>query len=238
MTTVKSVIERTYAKVNGEFEAVVENSDDWNTYLNALNHIMEVLAHTPYVKWQIFFDMEYDLPEVVASGKTSYIIPELNSSSIANSPYDHVFIVGANGIVIDRYKLIDIAKFQAAESGKVCTIAGGSLHLKKVDPLLVGATIRIPIYKDPEPYTLGSQQVIIDNVPWLITEMAAMLSDASPVPFIARNADKFYKQSAILMKEMKDNNRRTQSLIIKSITTNRIGHTWDDVLQVMTLKDL
>lgn len=237
MATVKNIIERAYAKVNGEFEVVTEGSDDFRTYLNALNFVMESLAHTPYVKWQIFFDMEYDLPDVIAANKKAYVIPDLNSATIANSPYDHIFIVDANDNIVDRYKLVDVAKFQAADDGKICTIAGDSLHFKAIDPTLVGLKVRVPLYKDPAPYTSGSQTVVIDNVPWLITEMAATLSDASPVPFIARNADKYYKQSAILMKEMKDNNRRTQALIKKSIQS-AAPRTWQDVLNIMTLKDL
>lgn len=237
MATVKTVIEKAYTKVNGEFEALTETSDDFKTYLNVLNQVMESLAHTPYVKWQIFFDMEYDLPDAVADGKLSYAIPTLNSVSIANSPYDHVFFVDGNGKVVDKYKMVDMAKFQATSNSRVCAIAASGLQLKEVDPKLIGTKIRLPAYKDPAPYTVGTQQVVIDSVPWLVTEMAAFICDASPVPFIARNADKFYKQSSILMKEMRENNRRNQALIIKSLSSSA-GHTWQDVLDVMTLKDL
>lgn len=237
MASVKTIIEKVYTKVNGEYEQVAESSDDFKTYLNALNQAMEDLAHTPYVKWQIFFDMAYTLPTPVAADTLSYVIPNFSSLTIANSPFDHVFFVDTNGAVVAKHKLVSIAVFQSTNNTQVCTIAGNKIYVKEVDAKLVGTTIRIPVYKDPEPYTSGGQEVVIDSVPWLVREMAAFICDASPVPFIARNADKFYKQAAEKMKEMKENNRRTQNLIIKELHSPT-SHNWADVMNVMTIKDL
>lgn len=237
MTSVLQVIEKAYTKVNGEYEAVAESSDDFKTYLMALNQAMEDLAHTPYVKWQIFFDMDYTLPDAIAVDTLFYPMADLNGITIANSPYDHVFLVGVNGVIVDKYKLVDTAMFQSTTSTRVCTIAKGGIYFKAIDSKIVGTTIRIPAYVDPVPYTTGSQQVVIDSVPWLVRQMSASICDASPVPFIARNADKFYKQADFYMKEMRENNRRNQALIIKSLNAPS-NHTWTDVLNVMTLQDL
>ena len=47
MTTVQSIIEDAYTKVNGEYEPVAPGSDDFRTYLNVLNQSLETWAHTP-----------------------------------------------------------------------------------------------------------------------------------------------------------------------------------------------
>lgn len=232
---VKDVINKAYTKVNGEFEEQVEGSDDWKTYLNVLNQVMDNLAHTPYVKWQIFFDPNFTLGAVV-SNTLSYDIPTPYGITIGNSPFDYVYF-DLGGSVVARYKIVDVAKFQSTDVNDVAAISGSKLLLKSTESKIVGATIRIPVYKDPALYTLGSETVAIDSVPWLVASMAAFIADTSPVPFIARNADKFYKEAAIFMKEMRENNRRTQALVIKKLNDS-VPHTWADVMNVMTIQDL
>lgn len=234
-TLVSDVINKAYTKVNGEFEAQVEGNDDWKTYLNVLNQVMDNLAHTPYVKWQIFFDPNFTLGAVV-DGTLSYDIPTPYGITIGNSPFDYVYF-DLGGSVVARYQIVDVAKFQSTDNTHVCAISGSKLLLKATESKIVGATIRIPVYKDPVPYTAGSQVVAIDSVPWLVASMAAFIADTSPVPFIARNADKFYKEAAIFMKEMRENNRRTQALVIKKLDGS-VPHTWADVMNVMTIQDL
>lgn len=233
--TVADVINKAYTKVNGEFEAQVEGTDDWKTYLNVLNQIMDDLAHTPYVKWQIFFDPNFTLGAVV-NNTLSYEIPTPYGITIGNTPFDYVYF-DLGGVVVAKYKIVDVAQFQSTDNTQVCAISGSKLLLKATESKIVGATIRIPVYKDPTPYTLGSQTVVIDSVPWLVNSMAAFIADTSPVPFIARNADKFQKQAEIKMKEMRENNRRSQALMIKKLNA-QVGHTWQDVMNVMTIQDL
>ena len=232
---VSDVINKAYTKVNGEFEAQVEGSDDWKTYLNVLNQVMDNLAHTPYVKWQIFFNMNYTVG-TVANGTLSYDLTTPYGITIGNSPYDYVYF-DLGGTVVAKYKLVDAAMFQSTTNTQVACISGGKLWLKATESKILGATIRIPVYQDPVPYTTGSQVVAIDSVPWLVAAMSAFISNASPVPFIARNAEKYDKEAAIFMKEMRENNRRTQALIIKSLNS-QVGRTWADVMNVMTIKDL
>lgn len=237
MATIKEVIEKAYTKVNGEFELVSESGDDFKTYLNVLNQCLEGLAHTPYVKWQIFFNMNFTIVSPVVSNTLSYDIPNFTSVTLGNSPFDYVYFIDGAGVVIEEYKIIDVAMFQSTNSQYVCAVASGKLWFKSTPTKIVGAVIRIPAYVDPAPYTVGSQVVVVDSVPWLVAEMSAFICDASPVPFIARNADKFYKQSAIFMKEMRENNRHTQALVIKKLNT-QVGHTWADALDIMTIQDL
>ena len=236
MATVLEIINKTVTKVNGEFEAQVEGTDDFKTYLNVLNQCMDDLAHTPYIKWQIFFNPNYTLLTPVVADTLSYAITDLNSITVANSPLDHVFFVLA-GVVVAKYKIVDAAMFQSTTNTRVCMIAGGNIYLKATEAKIIGATIRIPVYVNPPVYTAASQQVAIDSVPWLVTTMAAFICDSSPVPFIARNADKFAKQAEIKMKEMRENNRRTQLLMVKKHNSSA-PYLWADVMNNLTLKDL
>jgi uncharacterized membrane protein (DUF106 family) len=67
--------------------------------------------------------------------------------------------------------------------------------------------------------------------------MAAFICSSSPVPFIARNADRYEKEAAVFMKEMRENNRRTQALMIKRLNAPN-PHLWADVMNLMTIQDL
>lgn len=236
MATVLDVINKAYTKVNGEYELQVEGSDDFKTYLNVLNQVISNLVHMPYVKWQIYFDMDFTIVSPVVNLTLSYDIPTPNDVTLGNSPFDYVYF-DLGGQVVAKYKIVDVAMFQSTENKEVCAVAGGKLWLKETPTKIVGATIRIPAYIDPAEYTTAAQAVLVDSVPYVVTSMAAFICDASPVPFIARNADKYYKEAAIFMKEMRENNRRNQALIIKSLHSPT-AHTWADVMNVMTIQDL
>jgi hypothetical protein len=217
MATVKDIIEKAYTKVNGEYEAVAESSDDFKTYLNVLNQVMETWATTPYVKWQSLFDMEYELPDPVATGVLVYAFPDMARVVVGNTPLDSVYFMDGDE-VIKKYKMLDQALFQSSNSTNICMLSSDGLHLKAISEELVGSTIRLPAYLLPPTYTAASETVKIDSVQWLVTYMAAFICDASPVPFISRNADKFYKQAEMYMKTMRDNNRHHQILSIKGTT--------------------
>jgi len=215
MATVAQIIEKAYTKVNGEYEALSENGDDFKTYLNVLNQVMETWATTPYVKWQSLFDIDYTLADVVAADTFVYPIADPGSIIIGNTPFDSVYFVDGTGTIVKKYKMTDQALFDSTTVSDVCSIYADGLRLKSLSDDIIGTTIRLPAYIKPSAYTLGSQAVKIDSVQWLVTYMAAFICDASPVPFIARNADKFYKQAEIFMKTMRDNNRKRQHLTIK-----------------------
>ena len=222
MATVLEVINKAYTKVNGEYEAQVPGSDDYNTYLDVLNQVMEMWAHTPYVKWQSLFNMEYQLPDSVSAGTLLYDFPDMDRVVIGNTPLDYVYFVDSNGVVLGKYKMLDQASFQSTTDTNVCMLSTDGLHLKDVEDDIVGAYIQLPAYLLPPVYTSATETVRIDSVPWLVTAMAAFICDSSPVPFIARNADKFQKQADMYMKTMRDNNRHSQVMSIKGVTSETI----------------
>lgn len=215
MATVKEIIEKAYTKVNGEYEAIVESSDDFKTYLNVLNQVMETWATMPYVKWQSLFNMNYMLTGLVTLGQFLYPITDMGSIRIANTPFDNVFFINNLGNIAKKYKITDQALFDASNVTDICSITSGGLRLKTLAAEIIGTSIRLPAYVNPPLYTIASQVVKIDSVQWLVSYIAAFICDASPVPFIARNADKFYKQAEIFMKTMRDDNRHLQHLTIK-----------------------
>jgi hypothetical protein len=222
MATVLDVINKAYTKVNGEFEVQVEGSDDFKTYLNVLNQCLEMWAHTPYVKWQSLFDMTYQLADAVELDKLQYDFPDMDRVVVGNTPLDSIYFVDDDGGTVKKYKMVDQPTFQASTAQNICMLASDGLHLKSVSEELVDTHIQLPAYLLPEVYTTAAQTVRVDSIPWLITAMAAFICDASPVPFIARNADKFYKQAEIYMKTMRDNNRHRQTLSIKGTSNMQI----------------
>lgn len=222
MATVQQIIDRAYRKVNGEFETQTEGSDDWKTYLSTLNETMERWATTPYIKWSSLFDMNYQLPDLVEADKLQYDFDDMDRVVVGNTPLDAVYFVDDNSVVMKKYKMVDQALFQATNAENICMLASDGLHLKNVSEDLVGTHIQLPVYMLPPLYTSASQEVKIPSVSWLVTSMAADICDASPVPFIARNADKFYKQADILMKTMRSNNRHSQLLSIKGTSNKTI----------------
>lgn len=233
---VSDVIDKAYTKVNGEYEKQVEGSDDWKTYLNVLNQVMESLVHTPFVKWQIFFNPAYYVG-TVSDGILYYSIPNMNGITIGDTPFDNVYFVDNSGVTVAKYKLVDAAMFQNTSNTSVCLVAGDGIYLKSTESKIIGTNIRIPAYVDPVPYTQGSQPVIVDSIPWVVASMASFICASSPVPFIARNADRYDKEAQILMKEMKSTNSRAQVLYIKRHASSA-GKTWDDVVNSMSIKDL
>lgn len=238
MATVKEIIEKAYTKVNGEFEALIESSDDFRTYLNVMNQVLEGWAHTPYVKWQSLYNMDYTLPDQVVDGQLTYPVAQADQISVANTPFDSVYFVDNLGVVVGKFKMTGQAMYEASNATDICCLVSDGLHLKTTPSNIIGATIRLPAYVLPPVYATGSQTVRVDSVPWLVTAMSAFICDASPVPFIARNAEKFYKESAIYMKSMKDNNRHNQHLIIKSMANTNAPGSFFAALDSMTIRDL
>ncbi len=221
MATVKQIIERAYTKVNGEYEAVIESSDDYKTYLNVMNQVLEQWAQTPYVKWQSLFNLDYRLPDPVASGLFKYDFPDMDRVVVGNTPLDNVYFVNGT-VVLKKFKMVDQARFQASNTANICMLASDGLHLKSVPDEIVGAEIQLPVYLLPPTYAASTDEVRVDSVPWLVASMSAFICDASPVPFIARNAEKFYKQADIFMKTMRENNRHTQVMAIKKVGSSDI----------------
>lgn len=222
MATIQQIIDQAYTKVNGESEAQVQGSDDWNTYLNVLSRVVQQWAETPYVKWQSLFNMNYTLPDKVADGQLIYPVAEADSIHVGNTPYDGVYFVDDSGELVAKYTMTNQALFDSSSRSDICVLVSDGLHLKSVPSNIVGTSIRLPVYVDPPSYAnaSGSTVVKIDSVSWLIAEMSGSICDASPVPFIARNADKFHKEALVFMKTMRANNNRAQHLFYKGAASS------------------
>lgn len=220
MATVQQIINKAYTKVNGEFDSVVESSDDFKTYRNVLDQVVQQWAQTPYVKWQSLFNINYKLPKIVAADDFIYPVAEADTIHIGNTPFDGVYFVDEDDVLIAKFKLADQATYEASSATDIAVLVSDGLHLKTVPSKIVGTSIRLPVYVDPPSYAeaTGSTVVRIDSVPWLVCEMAGFICDSSPVPFIARNADKFHKEAQVFMKTMRADNKRAQHLLIKSVT--------------------
>ena len=219
MATVQQIINRAYAKVNGEAESVAPGSADFTTYLNALNEAVQVWYETPYTKWQTTFNPAYELAATVADGTLEYAVADPHDFRLANSPFDSVFFMNGD-VIVKRYKMTDQALFQATTSKEAVALFGGTLYLKDTPEEIVGTSIRLPVYQRPALYTSPTETVTIDSDVWLVQYISASICDASPVPFIARNADKYYSQAEISMKQMKQDNRHRQHLVIKQARQN------------------
>lgn len=228
MATVKEIIEDAYAKVNGEYEVLVESSDDFKTYLNVLNRTMKVWAQTPYVKWQSLFNANYKLPDVVEVDKFIYPVAAADSIHIGNTPFDGVYFVDEDDNLVATFKMTDQAAYDASQATDIAMLASDGLHLKTLPTKIVGCSIRLPVYVDPPKYTSGSTVVRVDSDIWLSTEMAGSVCDSSPVPFIARNADKFHKEAQMYMKTMRADNRHRQHIVFKG--TSGSGNGLPDTL--------
>lgn len=230
MASVQDIINQAYTKVNGEFEVVINGSDDWNTYLNVLNQVMQQWATTPYVKWQSLFNTEYEVG--TTSTNLSYELDDFDRIVIGKTPFDYVFFTNGNAIV-DKKQIVSQAKFQSGNDAATAAILGDTLYLKEVSSAIIGTTIKLPVYMLPETYTSANQEVAIDNVSWLIMSMAAFICDSSPVPFIARNADKFAKQAETFMKTMKENNSHSQRLIINSVAKGSPPYSYSSFIEAI-----
>ena len=237
MATVKKIIEKAVTKVNGEYEVLAESSSDFKNYLSVLNIVMGNWFDTPYVKWQSLFDMDFTLPDPVALGKLDYAVPNSENIEIANTPFDSIYFI-KDGEVVAKYIMTDQAFFDSTSRKQVCMMTDDTLYLKDVTPDIVGATIRVPAYVRPPEYTTGSQEVVVDSVSWLVSAMATFVAESSPVPFIARNADKYAKESEKFLRAMKANNSRRQHLVKQKYDGGSMPHSWADVMDNMSLKDL
>lgn len=204
------LINQIYAKVNGEYETIVENSDDFISYLNSINRKLIDWANEPDVKWKSLYNPDYLLETTVASDIGSY--PIGNVKEFGNSIHDNIYFINPQGEIVDTYKLVGVAGFEVDTTPKRATIAGNNLLLKTpIDDKLVGCKVRIPVYINPPLVSLPTDIPQIDSISWLIAACAADMSAASPVPFIARNAERFDKEADRAMLKMKQNNRISQA---------------------------
>lgn len=197
-------------KLNGEFEAVDFESDDWNTIVSALNENIDF--YNKSAEWRTSYDPNYSLGTV--GDGAFYKLKRAEISAISGSNRAHVLFYDADNVLLDKYKLVGQDLFdQASPEDKVVTINSQGLQtkLKTVESAIYGATIVLPVFKNVKQVQTETDSVVTDDNYWLITKTAADLSSTSPVAFIARNYDDLNKQADKRMRDMKKNNRTTQA---------------------------
>ena len=206
--TVKDLINEIYAKVNGEYEVLEIDSEDYNTYLHAMNRKIQDWAQTPRVKWASLYNPEFVLGETLSANTEFYEFKD--RIIIGNTPRDHIDLI-KDGEVIDRYKLTNQSIFESTDDNKLAMLYNNGIRFKlPIAEEVIGCEVRMPAYQAPPKYTKPNETVVIDSIPWLISATSADLCYASPVPFIARNAVVFEKQAEEFMKTMKRNNNHRQ----------------------------
>jgi len=196
-------------KLNGEFEVIEVDSDDWNTYVSALNENIDL--YNKMGKWRTSYNPNYILGTV--STDTQYKIKRGVVANISGAARSNVLFTDTDGVVLDKYKIVDQDIFDAADSGSgVATInsLGLQIKAKTASNRIFGANIVIPAYIAVKPVTGTDSTVVTDDNYWLITKTAADLASTSPVSFIARNYDDLNTQATARLRDMKKANRISQ----------------------------
>lgn len=205
----QTIVNEIGRKLNGEFEEIEVDSDDWNTYVSALNENIDL--YNKMADWRSAYNPNYSIGNV--STDTQYKLKQAIISNISGSARSNVLFVAADGTIIDKYKIVDQDIFDAADAGaNVVTINSLGLQIKPKtsDSNIFGASIVIPAFIAVKPVTKPTDIVTTDDNYWLITKTAADLASTSPVSFIARNYDDLNTQATRREKAMKKANRITQ----------------------------
>ena len=206
----QTIVNEVNRKLNGEFEVVVFESDDWNTIVSSLNENIDL--YNKSANWRTSYDPMYTVGTVDTSEFYSIDIDEI--ASIDGSNRANVLFYDADGKIVDKYKLVAQDIFdQSNDSDKVVAINMKGLQLKPktITDRIYSCDIVLPVYRNISKVVKITDRVDIDDNYWLIVKTASDLSSTSPVAFIARNFDVFEKQSEERMKAMKKANRITQS---------------------------
>lgn len=206
----QTIVNEVSRKLNGEYEAVAFESDDWNTITSALNENIDLYNKT--ADWRSAYNPNYNVGTVGAD--TQYKLKTASISNISGSDRASVLFTDANNVVIDQYKLVGQDIFDDADTGNgVVTINSLGLQIKPktTDDRIYGANIIIPAFVAVKPISKVSDTVFTDDNYWLIVKTAADLASTSPVAFIARNYDDFNTQATTRMRAMKKANRVSQA---------------------------
>lgn len=205
----ETIVNEISRKLNGEFEAVEFESDDWNTIVSALNENIDLYNRT--ADWRTSYNPNYIIDTV--STETQYKLKQAIISSISGTARSNVLFTDTDGTIVAKYKIVDQDVFDLADrQDSVVTINSLGLQIKPQtsDDKIFGMSIVIPAFIAVKPISKFGDTVVTDDNYWLITKTAADLASTSPVGFIARNYDDLNTQATARMKAMKKNNRISQ----------------------------
>jgi len=206
----QKVVNEINRKLNGEFEVVDFESDDWNTIVSAANENIDLYNRS--ANWRTSYEPLYSVGTV--GDATSYKLKNSEIAAISGSNRAYVIFYDEDNVIIDKYKLVGQDIFDNADNGDaVVTLNSDGLQIKPktVEDRIYGATIVLPVFKNIKTISKTTDIVTMDDIYWLITKTAADLSATSPVAFIARNYDDLNTQAEKRMKDMKKYNRTTQA---------------------------
>jgi hypothetical protein len=206
----QTIVNEINRKLNGEFEVIDFDSDDWNTIVSALNENIDL--YNKKANWRTSYDPMYVLGSV--SDSEFYEINYEEVGAISGSNRTCVFFYDSAGKKVDSYKLVSQDIFdESYDNDKVVAINMNGLQIKPKTSTdkIYGCDIVLPIFKNVGLISKKTDTVVTDDNYWLITKTAANLSATSPVAFIARNFDSFERDAERRMMDMKKNNRVTQS---------------------------
>jgi len=205
----QTIVNEINRKLNGEFELVEFGSDDWNTIVSALNENIDL--YNKMANWRTSYDPNYSIGNVTTD--TQYRLKQASIANISGAARANVLLKDVNGVILDRYKIVDQEIFDTADTqDTVATINSLGLQIKPktATDKVFGANIVIPAHIAVKPISKIGDIVITDDNYWLITQTAADLASTSPVAFIARNYDDLNTQATRRMKAMVKSNRITQ----------------------------
>jgi len=206
----QDIVNEINRKLNGEFEVVIYQSDDWNTIISALNENIDL--YNKSANWRTSYNPMYNLGTIDSS--EFYTIKFSDIAAIDGSNRAHVLFYNPDGVIVDKYKLVAQDMFdQSHNDDKVVTINMNGLQIKPkvTTDKIYGCDIILPIYRNVKTVSKVTDLVTTDDTYWLIIKTASDLAATSPVAFIARNFDIFDVQATKRMKDMKKANRITQS---------------------------
>jgi hypothetical protein len=205
----QTIVNEINRKLNGEFEVVVVDSDDWKTIVSALNE--QIDKYNKAANWRTSYDPMYSIGTV---GSAEFYTVKLDEiAAIDGSNRAHVLFYDVNNKLVDEYKLVAQDIFdQSGDNDRVVTLNMNGLQIKPkvATDRIFGCNIVLPVYKNVIKVTRATDKVVTDDNYFLIAATAASLAATSPVAFIARNYDVYEKDAAERMKDMKKANRITQ----------------------------
>ena len=208
----QTIVNEINRKLNGEFETIEFESDDWNTIVSALNENIDLYNRS--ANWRTSYDPMYSLGTV--SDSIYYKIDWDEIAAISGSNRANVLFYNSDDKIIDSYKLVAQDIFDISnDQDKVVTINSKGLQIKPkvVTDRIYGCNIVLPVFKAISRITRLTDTINIDDNYWLVVKTASDLAATSPVAFIARNFESYEKQAADRMRDMKKANRISQSPI-------------------------
>lgn len=227
---VSDVVNRLNTVINGEFEVVDTESDDWRTYLEAINHNITLLFNLPHTRWNILYDMNYYADGAVSKDNSEYSLPDFTDYILGNSIKDNIYFVKDNKVVSSR-KLVRQDEYDSSQ--KAATIVNDTLYVKGVSDNEVGCSIRIPVYGSIPQYRKPKDVMPDILAPYLIEASAGMLCAASPVSFIARNAERHEKRAEELYKALVEVNDVSQKSDIQPVEAAIMsGSSTDSIMEL------